>query len=303
MKTELNGGSHMSEEKEFNRSIITPNSAPHTSPHVNHMRENLGTKLYQQIKLYKKLLKSKTCTDQIRHDAEEAYNFIIKVAKQDVINLQNVQFEIIKISYALRNIEAQYILDSIILNNVHKLILKQAELNRKVQCGVKLQSIELLKSSVENDFEETVIEALKKGYYKQVVELLLGFNGVINASKAEKLYSIAQEVTKIHSYLSEEILAFLKLRLFSENARPSYIDYTSLKNNELLEDLPKIKQFDIDIMALTVLLEDVIKFKSYLWESKLRLNFQNMIVNEIDGLLNLVTQGKGEGDHLQYLKR
>lgn len=297
-------GDSSTKTKQDEKKIDLQQIVQDSSRKIDGMRETFGKNIFKSIKFYQKLMKSKKLSDEMRHNAQEALNFYLKSLQSDVSSLNHIRYIAIKLSFGLYNDEVRKLLESKIIAPLEKLLSKQVEMIRRIHCPIKIQSLAIIKKKAYEHFYETVIQKMNEGDYKTALFMFLANHYIIEPDQAENLYAVAQEAAKIDPIESDDFLEALKLRLFSEESKtPKRIDYCVLKNNQLLKEPIFTATINKDSTYLVIFLDEAVKLSNCFIEAKLKEDFNELILKEIELLVNFVDNEASHDNHVPFLRR
>lgn len=256
--------------------------------HLDTMRASFGKQIFQMIKDYQRMLQSKALLGSMKEQMQETYAFMVRAVRLDVRNLMNFQSEMIRVYWSLNDGVAKEALDALIIRLEH-LIVRQAQMLRKINCATQIQTREYRTKEAYHDFYHLVEETINKGEYRNALGFLLLFNYIFDSKKAKSLLNLANSILGSHPNDANDFLPLLEKRIFLKSFLPNLENYSEFKNNSLLKavriEIEEGQNKGLD--CFVVLLEDGVKIHSYLWEDKLKEHFKNSVLNEIDSLIGL----------------
>ena len=253
------------------------------------MRARFGKQLIQMIKDYQKMLRSKSLNSSMRAQLEETYAFMVRVARKDVYHLISFQSEAIKIYWCLDDDEAKEALDAII-SRMDQLIGRQAQLLRKINCAIQIQTSECRKQESFLDFYQSIEQLIAKGEYKEALILLFSYHYIFDLEHKESLLVVAQNAVLSYPKDAEDFLLLLTKRLSLRSISPNLQDYSEFISNQLIH-APEMSLLQNNQAAcLAVLQEGAVTIHRCLWEARLKEHYNNWILKELDSLVGLVQQ-------------
>lgn len=261
-----------------------------TPQKIDVVRASLGKQIFQRIKDYQKMLHSKKVPDSIKGQLQETYAFMVRVARLDVRNLIDFQSELIRAYCSLYDDVAKQSLDAIIIRMEH-LIVRQAQILRKINCAIQIQTRECRTKEAYHDFCQSLEEMINQGDYKNALSLLLLFNYIFDIKKAKSLLNLAKKASVSYPKDASDFIPLLEKRLFLDSFLPSLQSYSEFKGNPLLKSMEFNEESSKKLACFVALLEDAVKLHGYLWEEKLKEHFKNDILKEIDSLIGLQKEG------------
>lgn len=273
-------------KQEHSVSFEPQNLIKDTPQKIDAMRASFGKQIFQMIKDYQKMLKSKKISDSMKGQLQEAYAFMVRAARLDVRNLMAFQSEVIRVYYSLYDGVAKQTLDVLIIRLEH-LIVRQAQILRKIDCAIQMQTRECRTKEAYHEFCQSLEEMINQGDYKDALGLLLLFNYIFDLNTAESLINVTKKASASYPKDASDFLPLLEKRVHLHSFLPSLQSYSEFKNNPLLVSMEIKEESNKELDSFSVLLEDAVKYHGYLWEEKLKDHFKNDILKEIDSLIGL----------------
>lgn len=262
-----------------------PNASIQNALQINDkIKESIGQNLFEHIRRTHQMIQSKHIEPLGKKKLKETLNFFVKTAKCDVKNLVDAQVLLCTIETLLSGLNgSQKIKFENIIRALDKLIINQVKQLRKLHFPVEFKTHVVIEKSYTEDLCQLLIDTLNQGSLQNVVTLLLGYHCIFNKEQATMLFDAALKIETSHS---EDLLAFLKLRLFSKPCTsPETIDYNSLAQNHFLQEPSFFPDPNRNMPFLQSTFDEILIIYNNLWESKVKNQFNELIIQPFNSFI------------------